>query len=91
MLFRSPNGVYYAVVRYNGKVYKSISNVGTKPTVSSEKVMGVESYLYDFAQDIYGQEIEVALKSFRRPERRFGSLEELKKQLDRDIADGRNA
>lgn len=53
--------------------------------------MGVESYLYDFDQDIYGQEIEVALKSFRRPERRFGSLEELKEQLDRDIADGRNA
>ena len=86
-----PNGVYYAAVRYNGKVYKAISNVGTKPTVSSEKMMGVESYLYDFAQDIYGQEIEVALKSFRRPERRFGSLGELKKQLDLDIADGRNA
>ncbi len=78
-------------VRHNGKVYKAISNVGTKPTVSSEKVMGVESYLYDFDQDIYGQEIEVALKRFRRPERRFGSLEELKEQLDRDIADGRNA
>jgi FAD synthase len=31
------------------------------------------------------------LKRFRRPERRFGSLEELKEQLDRDIADGRNA
>lgn len=85
-----PNGVYYATVRYNGKVYKAISNVGTKPTVSAEKVMGVESYLYDFDQDIYGQEIEVALKSFRRPERRFGSLEELKSQLDLDIADGRN-
>ena len=78
-------------VRYNRKIYKAISNVGTKPTVSSEKRMGVESYLYDFHQDIYGQEIKVALKSFRRPERRFGSLEELKKQLDLDIADGRNA
>ena len=76
-----PNGVYYAAVRHNGKVYKAISNVGTKPTVSSEKVMGVESYLYDFDQDIYGQEIEVALKSFRRPERRFGSLEELKEAV----------
>ena len=51
-----PNGVYYAAVRHNGKVYKAISNVGTKPTVSSEKVMGVESYLYDFDQDIYGQD-----------------------------------
>ena len=86
-----PNGVYYAVVRYNGRAYKAISNVGTKPTVSSEKRMGVESYLYDFDLDIYGQEIEVGLKSFRRPERRFASLEELKRQLDRDIADGRNA
>lgn len=86
-----PNGVYYATVRYNGRVYRAISNVGTKPTVSEEKVMGVESYLYDFTQDIYGQEIEVALKSFRRPERKFVSLEELKKQLDLDIADGRNA
>ena len=86
-----PNGVYYAAGRHNGKVYKAMCNVGTKPTVSSEKVMGVESYLYDFDQDIYGQEIEVALKRFRRPERRFGSLEELKEQLDRDIADGRNA
>lgn len=86
-----PNGVYYAAVRYNGRAYKAISNVGTKPTVSEEKVMGVESYLYDFTQDIYGQEIEVALKSFRRPERKFVSLEELKKQLDLDIADGRNA
>ena len=86
-----PNGVYYAAVRYNGRVYKAISNVGTKPTVSEEKVMGVESYLYDFDQDIYGQEIEVALKSFRRPERKFASLEELKNQLDLDIADGRNA
>ncbi len=86
-----PNGVYYAAVRYYGRVYKAISNVGTKPTVSEEKVMGVESYLYDFDQDIYGQEIEVALKSFRRPERKFSSLEELKTQLDLDIADGRNA
>lgn len=86
-----PNGVYYAAVRYNGKTYRAISNVGTKPTVSNEKVMGVESYLYDFDRDIYGQEIEVALRSFRRPERRFGSLEELKSQLERDIADGRNA
>lgn len=86
-----PNGVYYAAVRYYGRVYKAISNVGTKPTVSEEKVMGVESYLYDFDQDIYGQEIEVALKSFRRPERKFSSLEKLKTQLDLDIANGRNA
>ena len=83
-----PNGVYYAVVRYNGRVYKAISNVGTKPTVSDKPVMGVESYLYDFAEDIYGKEIEVALRSFRRPERKFASVEDLKHQLDLDIADG---
>ena len=57
-----------------------------------EKIIAIpfQDPTYNTYQDIYGQEIEVALKRFRRPERRFGSLEELKEQLDRDIADGRN-
>ncbi len=83
-----PNGVYLSCVRHDGRVYSAISNVGCKPTVTDERVRGVESYLYDFERDIYGEEIEVFLHEFIRPERRFESLEELKGQLERDIAAG---
>ena len=83
-----PNGVYYSSVRYNGRSYRAISNVGCKPTVTDEHVMGVESYLYDFDRNIYGESIEVYLHEFRRPEQRFQDIESLKNQLEQDIAAG---
>lgn len=84
-----PNGVYFSNVSYGGKHYKSISNIGCKPTVSDENVLGVETYLYDFAEDIYGKEITVNLLKFKRPEMKFGSIEELKTQMQRDISEGK--
>lgn len=83
-----PNGVYYSSVRYNGRSYRAISNVGCKPTVTDEHIMGVESYLYDFDRNIYGENIEVYLHEFRRPEQRFQDIESLKNQLEQDIAAG---
>lgn len=83
-----PNGVYFSQVRIKGKLYDSISNIGYKPTVSEEKVMGVESYIYDFEGDVYGEGAEVYLISFHRPERRFDSVEALRAQLKEDIAAG---
>lgn len=84
-----PNGVYFSYVSYGGRHYQSISNIGCKPTVSEERVTGVETYLYDFAEDIYGKEITVNLLEFKRPEMKFSSVEELKGQMQRDIAEGR--
>lgn len=83
-----PCGVYYATVLYGGKRYRAISNVGYKPTVTQEHVMGVESYLYDFHSQIYGEEIEVRLHEFKRPERKFDSIDGLKAQLEEDIRMG---
>lgn len=84
-----PNGVYYSGVLVHGRLYRAISNIGYKPTVTEERVIGVESYLYDFDEEIYGESIEVYLYAFRRPEQKFGSLEELKEQLQKDIQAGR--
>ena len=84
-----PNGVYYSRVRYQDNVYKAISNIGYKPTVSAEKVLGVESYLYDFTGDIYGKEITVELLGFRRPEMKFADVEALKTQMEKDIQAGK--
>ncbi len=83
-----PNGVYFSRVRCRGKLYRAVSNVGYKPTVTSERVMGVESYLYDFGETVYGEEIEVYLCEFWRPERHFESIEALQAQLEKDIAAG---
>ncbi|MBE5873073.1 MAG: bifunctional riboflavin kinase/FAD synthetase [Lachnospiraceae bacterium] len=84
-----PNGVYYAKVRYGGKEYRAISNIGYKPTVTKEHICGVETYLYDFDEEIYGEYVEISLLKFKRPERRFESVEALKMQLFRDIEEGK--
>ena len=52
-------------------------------------MIGVESYLYDFDDVVYDEEIQVYLHRFYRPERRFESLEALREQLKSDIAEGR--
>lgn len=84
-----PFGVYFSEVSVGERVYKGITNIGCKPTVNDENQAGVETYLYDFAQDIYGREITVRLFSFHRPEKKFESVDALKKQMAADIAKGR--
>lgn len=84
-----PNGVYYSNVIHDGIVYPGITNIGYKPSASSEHIMGVETYIYDFEKDLYGQEIQVQLIQFKRPEMKFASIEMLKAQMESDIASGR--
>lgn len=85
-----PNGVYYSYVCLNGKdKLPSVTNVGTKPTVNDGKQMGVETYIYDFDEDVYGEFAEVYLLERRRPEMRFDSVESLKAQMQQDIAAGK--
>ena len=84
-----PYGVYFSEVSVGERVYQGITNIGCKPTVSGEGETSVETYLYDFAQDIYGREITVRLFSFHRPEQKFASVEALKAQMAADIACGR--
>ncbi len=84
-----PKGVYYSEVRYKGKIYAAISNIGYKPTVSREQILGVESYLYDFEEEIYGEDIEVGLLAFKRSEMCFEGVEELREQMQKDILEGK--
>jgi riboflavin kinase/FMN adenylyltransferase len=81
-----PNGVYASQVTIQGQVYTGITNVGYKPTVAQKKQMGVEMHIFDFNEDVYGETVCVTLLSFVRPERKFDNLEQVKKQVDLDIA-----
>lgn len=83
-----PCGVYYSDVVVGGSQYQGVTNIGYKPTVDGS-FLGVETYLYDFHQDIYGREAEVRLRRFCRPEQKFKTLEELKRQMQKDIQSGK--
>lgn len=85
-----PCGVYCSVVKLGEEKYPAISNIGYKPTVTEEKLLGVETFLYDFDKDIYDEDIEVGLYKFLRPEKRFDSLTELQNQVAADIKFGKN-
>lgn len=83
-----PFGVYFSRVRIGDQIYRGITNIGRKPTVGDKESVGVETYIYDFEEEIYGSSIEVQLLSYKRPEQRFESLEALKEQLAADRRDG---
>ena len=84
-----PFGVYYSEVKADGRVYKGMTNIGTKPTVTDEHVVTVETYLYDFEGDLYGETAEVGLLTYRRPEKRFSGVMELRKTMEEDILAGK--
>lgn len=85
-----PYGVYYSRVVMDGRVYRAISNVGCKPTVNKAGLVGVETYLYDFDGNLYGRNIVVELLAFRRPEMKFDTVQQLKAQMETDIAAGKD-
>ncbi|MCI6005627.1 MAG: bifunctional riboflavin kinase/FAD synthetase [Blautia sp.] len=83
-----PNGVYVTISRFGERVFKGITNVGYKPTVG-EKFLGVETYLFDCEEDLYGQECVVEFLKFQRPEEKFPSFEALRNQMQKDAASGK--
>ena len=76
-------GVYACRLTIDGKAYSAVTNVGTRPTVSGVGVT-VEPWILDFDGNLYGQEITLEFHRFLRPETKFGGLEALKAQINRD-------
>ncbi|MGE5329121.1 MAG: bifunctional riboflavin kinase/FAD synthetase [Deltaproteobacteria bacterium] len=77
------NGVYLTKTLLNGKLYKSITNIGKNPTFNLDKI-SVETHIIDFEGDLYGQMIEVFFYKWIRGERKFKGIEELKLQINKD-------
>ncbi len=79
-----PYGVYLSRIDIEGKIYNGISNLGKKPTVG-EHVVGLETHIFDFNEDIYGKEIEVSLLKYIRDEKKFNDVDELVENINKDI------
>ena len=85
-----PNGVYVTEVSIDGEIYRGITNVGCKPTVGAGNPVGVETHLLDFSGDMYDKPVTVEFLAKIREERKFGTIGELKSQMQRDLAYGRH-
>jgi len=81
------NGVYAVEVQINEKHYAGMLSIGLNPTVNTNPGQrSIEVHIFDFEEDIYGQEITLIFRKWLRDEEKFSSLEQLTEQmkLDRD-------
>ena len=78
------NGVYCVEVYIENIKYLGISNFGERPTVDGSKLL-LETHIFNFSEEIYGNELTVRFLTFIRPEQKFANFDELAKQIKKDI------
>jgi riboflavin kinase/FMN adenylyltransferase len=76
-------GVYACRVEYMGRVYKGMSNIGYRPTIDHGDLT-IEVNIFDFDQQIYGEQITITFVNRLRDEKKFKDREALKAQLTKD-------
>lgn len=80
------NGVYITKATVKGKDYYGLTNVGTKPTIDIHFTeILVETFIYEFNEDIYDEVIDVHFYHYLRTEDVFNSLDELVDQMNKDV------
>jgi len=83
-------GVYATATLIDGVWRKSITNIGVRPTFESDAEPSIESYVFDFDGDLYGDVLRVRFLHRIRDEKKFNGVEELKAQIERDTQRARN-
>lgn len=81
-----PRGVYATQVRINNHLYRAMTNIGVRPTYhdNSMDTITIETNVFDFIGDIYGDIISVEFLRKVRDEQQFASPEELRQQIEKD-------
>jgi riboflavin kinase/FMN adenylyltransferase len=77
-------GVYASQAFVEGAWRASVTNIGVRPCFGGAGLRS-ETHIMRFMGDLYGQRVPVRLLKYLRGERKFSSLEELKRQIERDI------
>lgn len=80
------NGVYVTGTLIEGQWRRSVTNIGVRPTFGTATEPSVETFVMNFAGDLYGDVLRVRFLQRLRDEKRFGSLAELKAQISRDVS-----
>lgn len=83
-------GVYATATLIDGSWRKSITNIGVRPTFESDADPSIETYVFDFEGDLYGNVLRVRFLHRIRDERKFNGIDELKAQIEKDSNRARN-
>ena len=83
-------GVYATATLIDGIWRKSITNIGVRPTFENDAEPSIESYIFDFDGDLYGDVLRVRFLHRIRDERKFNGVDELKVQIEKDTRRARN-
>ena len=84
------NGVYVTASLIEGQWRRSVTNVGTRPTFESAAATSVETFVMNYSGDLYGDVVRVRFLHRLRDEQKFGSVDELKAQIERDVMRAKN-
>jgi riboflavin kinase/FMN adenylyltransferase len=79
------NGVYVTGTLIDGNWRRSVTNIGLRPTFGGATEPSVETYVMNWAGDLYGDVVRVRFLHRLRDERKFSSIDELKSQIERDV------
>ena len=80
-----PNGVYVTITYVDNIPYYGVTNIGCKPTVTSNGERMAESHLFNFDREIYGALVETEFFTYERPECKFASVAELSERMYKDM------
>jgi len=79
-----PNGIYAAFAKYNDQRFKAMLYIGNRPTLPELTNRTIEVNIFDFNQDIYGEQLVIEIVSFIREDAKLDGLDALKEQLAKD-------
>ena len=81
---RLAHGIYAVRLRRSdGSLYDGVASYGRRPTFDNGEAL-LETFIFDFSDDLYGEQIDVSLFSYLRGEEKFSSVEALVEQMDKD-------
>ncbi len=81
-----PNGVYAGEAEWEGRWHPAVLNLGRRPTLTEGAELVPEVHLIDFEGDLRGRRLLFRLRRRLREERKFNNINELRDQVERDIA-----
>lgn len=78
-------GIYAVRVHFGKLLFYGVMSIGVRPTINDAGTESLEVYILNFDEEIYGENISVEFIEYLREEKKFGSIDELKNEIENDV------